>query len=992
MAGSGEHGGGNPRNPGGRGERAEQMRTENGYHADGECAPGERGEAAGATVQAGSAHADRQRGEEPAAASSDAANGWLVLDGERKAAGSSGVAETGRHRSSSIGDSQQQVDNEYAEPYQFAQSLVSLSHNPDSPVISNCATCGRHGPPGSCACAPLTPLRQRGAAAAGSGGRDYSDVPQLKLESGGTADAQVAQRARIGVTVAAVAGGEAAQERGEKRMAQQQQQQRALRFASSVDVRRIATGGSSDKLANGAEGGESRAQQQVAQKAWAEGFDAIERGLVAAVKGFAIGAGLRGGLSLFSLLGRLRRRRARIASGDKDAAAAAGVWEGVVGVVREGVRYGMFVGTFAGSYCVLDEGIAAVGGHDKTRRWRALLAGAAAAPSLLLAGPNTRHTSLALYVLLRAVVLAVRCGIKSPSWGWLFRPLTWRHGDTLLMCISAAQILSAWMLEPHSLPATYVSFLNKHGGKPACVYQAMNEMALHGRVTPACTADLAAMLARSGGKGGGGGGKGGMKLPWTRVVPAHEAVIPCDLHCFLLHGPFAHFSPATSSLPSFPPSSPTLLSPPLPSPALPSPPVSSRPLPSPPVPSRPLPPPPVPSRPLPSPPAPSRPLPSPPVPSRPLPSPPVPSRPLPPPPAPSRALSTVPAPHPHQFLHPGGWCWWHFLSFLPAAYMRAVPVYVPVYLVPALLVHRSSLLRQPLSIALRTALGAARSSLFLATYCGTAWFWTCNIHQLVGKCTRATMAGGAFLCGLAVLLEKKSRRMELALYCFSRAIESYFICLASWGVLPPLSSLALFPALAKRYLSTKSAAGAPGGVGVGSRASAGGCRGGGIVKESLSGVLPVAAAVLQPHALLDVALLAAAAGVIMQCYQSERDVFRSKYLNVLDWIFGVPKGQKAASELNRRRSPQVHALEHAKPRSLSLPAFSLPASAAGAASGTSRAFAGILPPANLPRAAAPGAGAAAARSAPGSGNLLNGSASGEQHQQCNGMESADKVK
>ncbi|CAI7892442.1 unnamed protein product [Closterium sp. NIES-53] len=455
MAGSGEHGGGNPRNPGGRGERAEQMRAENGCHADGECALGERGEAAGATVQAGSAHADRQRGEEPAAASSDAPNGWLVLDGERKATGSSGVAEAGRHRSSSLGDSPQQVDDEFAEPYQFAQSLVSLSHNPDSPVISNCATCGLHGPPGSCACAPLTPLRQRGAAAAGSGGRDYCDVPQLKLESGGTADAQVAQSARIRVTTAAVAGGEAVQERGEKCMAHsQQQQQRALRFASSVDVRRIAAGGSSDKLANGAraEGGESRAQQQVAQKAWAEGFDAIERGLVAAVKGFAIGAGLRGGLSLFSLLGRLRRRRARVAStcrGDKDAAAA-GVWEGVVGVVREGVRYGMFVGTFAGSYCVLDEGIAAVGGHDKTRRWRALLAGAAAAPSLLLAGPNTRHTSLALYVLLRSVVLAVRCGIKSPSWGWLFRPLTWRHGDTLLMCISAAQIL---LVPPPALPS-----------------------------------------------------------------------------------------------------------------------------------------------------------------------------------------------------------------------------------------------------------------------------------------------------------------------------------------------------------------------------------------------------------------------------------------------------------------------------------------------------------------------------------------------------------
>ncbi|GJP85001.1 hypothetical protein CLOP_g15038 [Closterium sp. NIES-67] len=871
MAGTGEHSGSDARSPAGGEERAEQRRAEDGTNAGREYGPGATDGEAAAGIQAGSAVADSPGGVEPVAESSDLGNGWLVFGGNGKERAPGGAAQGGRHCESSLDDSPQQADDEGAEPYQFAQSLVALSHDPDSPVIGNCATCGRHGRPGTCSCAPpLTPLCQGGAAAEGSNARDHNDVPQLELDSEAGVGAEVVQTARVGLTAAAgaAARGEATHERGETRVAKQQQ--RALRFASSVDVRRSAAG-SSDKLANGghAEGGESRAQRQVAQKEWAEGFDAIERGLVAAVKGFAIGAGLRGGLSLFSLLGRLRRRRAGMAKGDKGAAAAVGVWEGVLGVVREGVRYGMFVGTFAGSYCVLDEGIAAVGGQEKTRRWRALLAGAAAAPSLLLAGPGTRHTSLALYVLLRAVVLAVRCGIKSPSWGWLFRPLTWQHGDTLLMCISAAQILSAWMLEPHSLPPTYVSFLNKHGGKPLCVYRAMKEMALDGGMSPACTADIATMLR---GKGAASS-SGGMKLPWTRVVKPHETVIPCD------------------------------------------------------------------------------------------------------------------------FLHPGGWCWLHFLSFLRGAYLRAVPVYVPVYLVPALLVHRSSLLQKPLSIALRTAVGAARSSLFLATYCGTAWFWTCNIHQLVGKCTRATMAGGAFLCGLAVLLEKKSRRMELALYCFSRAIESFFICAVSWGWLPPLSSLALFPALSKRYLSAKTTSAAAAGAGGGS-ARAGGCRAG-PVGESLSGVLPVAAAVLQPHALLDVALLAAAAGVIMQCYQSERDVFRSKYLNVLDWIFGVPKGQKAASELYRRRSPQMHSLQHAKPRSLSLPSFSLPPSAAAAAAasagasaaaaapaGTSRAFAGILPPATLPHTA-PTAGAGA--EIPSGGNVRG------EGQQCNGV-SAGKTK
>lgn len=31
-----------------------------------------------------------------------------------------------------------------------------------------------------------------------------------------------------------------------------------------------------------------------------------------------------------------------------------------------------------------------------------------------------------------------------------------------------------------------------------------------------------------------------------------------------------------------------------------------------------------------------------------------------------------------------------------------------------------------------------------------------------------------------------------------------------------------------------------------------------------------------------------ATSIIMHCYAQEREVFRSKYLNVLDWVFGVP--------------------------------------------------------------------------------------------------------
>lgn len=41
---------------------------------------------------------------------------------------------------------------------------------------------------------------------------------------------------------------------------------------------------------------------------------------------------------------------------------------------------------------------------------------------------------------------------------------------------------------------------------------------------------------------------------------------------------------------------------------------------------------------------------------------------------------------------------------------------------------------------------------------------------------------------------------------------------------------------------------------------------------------------------IDVVLFSLSTAVIMHCYNNERDVFKSKYLNVLDWVFGLPPG------------------------------------------------------------------------------------------------------
>ncbi|MBA0566102.1 hypothetical protein Golob_010949, partial [Gossypium lobatum] len=158
------------------------------------------------------------------------------------------------------------------------------------------------------------------------------------------------------------------------------------------------------------------------------GFDSVlltdperlRRIFVASAKGFSIGAGLQ--VEAFS---------------DNEA---------IYMAIKETLRYGIFLGTFAG-------------------------------PSMLLTGSNTRHTSLAIYILMQAAVLASRCGIKSKRFGKFCKPLTWKHGDIFLMCLSTSEILSSYILKQDCLPPSYKSFLNQHGGKDIVILQGVKELA-----------------------------------------------------------------------------------------------------------------------------------------------------------------------------------------------------------------------------------------------------------------------------------------------------------------------------------------------------------------------------------------------------------------------------------------------------------------------------------------------------------------------------------
>ncbi|KAJ7567433.1 hypothetical protein O6H91_02G146800 [Diphasiastrum complanatum] len=430
---------------------------------------------------------------------------------------------------------------------------------------------------------------------------------------------------------------------------------------------------------------------------------AWKRCILASTKGFVIGAGLRGGLALFAVLTRLKRKsQVRLKGGVLEKSNK----QAIIAALKETLRYGMFLGTYAGTFTTLDEAIAAIGGVQRTARWRSLAAGAIASPSLMLTGHDTRHTSMAIYILIRAAVLAARCGIKSKRLGWLCRPLEWKYGDVFLMCLSSSQILSAWILKPDSLPSSYISFLNKHGGKDKCIVEGIRKLAF----------------------------REGSKFSVESIEQFYKS-----------QGVQIQLDPAMKV--------------------------------------------------------------------------------------------------PCTIIHGNEQCLMHFLVFLGQAYLRSLPVYLPVYLAPALVVHRQGLFRRPLTILAKTLIGTARSSLFLATYCASAWIWSCIIFRTAGTCSPALLATATFPTGLTLMIEKKSRQMEIALYCLSRAIESSAICIADSGCLHQYD------------------------IHVPNR--------------------------------IDVVLFSFATAIIMHCYSQEREVFRSKYLNVLDWVFGVPnstsEGIKAKS-------------------------------------------------------------------------------------------------
>jgi hypothetical protein len=120
-------------------------------------------------------------------------------------------------------------------------------------------------------------------------------------------------------------------------------------------------------------------------------------------------------------------------------------------------------------------------------------------------------------------------------------------------------------------------------------------------------------------------------------------------------------------------------------------------------------------------------------------------------------------------------CGLELLHFLYSGIVRALYVYVPVYTIPLVLFRWKSLFSAPLSSLSHTFLNISRSSLFLSSYCGLCWYSADLLWTIFGyhKAPKAAIIG--FCGGLAVLLENKHRRIELALYVLAQSLQTAYI-------------------------------------------------------------------------------------------------------------------------------------------------------------------------------------------------------------------------
>ncbi|XP_052186467.1 uncharacterized protein LOC127797526 isoform X1 [Diospyros lotus] len=158
-------------------------------------------------------------------------------------------------------------------------------------------------------------------------------------------------------------------------------------------------------------------------------------------------------------------------------------------------------------------------------------------------------------------------------------------------------------------------------------------------------------------------------------------------------------------------------------------------------------------------------------------------------------LEEFPSIIPCSIIHPDtNSCLAHNGNAASATFRKTFPLYFSLTFVPFVVLHLQKFMDAPIHTCWHAVKGAVRSTTFLSAFVGIFQAVICLHRKVASKDHKLVywVAGG--ISGLSVLLEKKSRRGELALYVLPRAGDSLWYILVNRHLLPGIKNaeVALF--------------------------------------------------------------------------------------------------------------------------------------------------------------------------------------------------------
>jgi len=163
-------------------------------------------------------------------------------------------------------------------------------------------------------------------------------------------------------------------------------------------------------------------------------------------------------------------------------------------------------------------------------------------------------------------------------------------------------------------------------------------------------------------------------------------------------------------------------------------------------------------------------------------------------------LSTVSlSPHPPiipcSVLHPhNASCSKHAVEVLISSFKKIFPLYATLTFVPMIAMKFIRFLTNPLGRTWAALLSTLQSSLFLSSFVALYMSVICIHRKIVKTDHRFIYWFAGTISSLAILIEKKSRRAELALYALPRGLDSLYTLLLErkWLSSLPRGELLLF--------------------------------------------------------------------------------------------------------------------------------------------------------------------------------------------------------